>query len=228
MEDQERASQHDVYSHPSPVEHWRHVVEIAALTIAALWGFYVFVYQERIKPAYEPPAVEVAQNVRHEAMRGGKEFVWVDMPFKNIGSVDLQFLGVIINAYGVRYSDQDRTVVRRSDAATTISHTLPAGKPVLLASRLNRYVQLGGQRRFIEDPGEVRTDPLYFALASGKYDAVRIDFMYCFTRVDNRTLYPFKPSFTSDGAFDTLSFATALAHRPGVTCHGASGYYFTL
>lgn len=38
------ATNHHVYTHPGPVEHWRHLVEIIALIIAAAWGFYVFVY----------------------------------------------------------------------------------------------------------------------------------------------------------------------------------------
>jgi len=54
-----------VHSHPSRVEHWRHLVEIAALTVAAIWGFYVFVYQERIKPASEPAELQALVSLDH-------------------------------------------------------------------------------------------------------------------------------------------------------------------
>lgn len=222
----EPSSQHDVYSHPSPVEHWRHVVEIVALTIAALWGFYVFVYQERIKPAHEPPAVDVTQTVRHAPMHGGKEFVWIELPFKNIGSVDVQFLGVIINAYGLRFSDEERAFESHARFATVIKHTLGEDKPRLLATSLLRYAQIGGQSHFGEDPGQVRKARLYFAVASGKYDAVRLDFAYCFTRADNRTTYPFVPGKTRDGAFDAYAFRSLT--YDGVSCAASANEVFPL
>lgn len=220
------SSQHDVYTHPSHVEHWRHVVEIAALTIAALWGFYVFVYQERIKPAHEPPAVDVTQTLRHAPMRGGKEFVWIELPFRNIGSVGVQFLGVIINAYGLRFSDQERTFESHARFATVIKHTLQEDSPTLLATSLLRYAQIGGQSRFGEDPGQVRKARLYFAVPSGKYDAVRLDFAYCFTRVDNRTMYPFEPEKTRNGAFDTDAFRSLNSDE--VSCAASANEVFPL
>jgi len=228
LEDRERAaSQHDVYSHPSPVEHWRHLIEIVALTIAALWGFYVFVYQESIKPAHEAPAVDVVPTLRHDAMRGGKEFVYVDLPFKNIGNVEVQYLGVIVNAYGIRFSNQDQKVMSHSGFATKISRALAPSTPVLLMSELFRYSQIGGTSHFVEAPGADMKAVLYFAVAYGKYDAVRVDSAYCFTRRDNETTYPFKPAQTPDGAFKSASLI-ALLNYQGVLCNGFHNQVFTL
>jgi hypothetical protein len=228
MEDQERAaSQHDVYSHPSPVEHWRHLIEIVALTVAALWGFYVFVYQERIKPAHEAPAVDVVATLRHDPMRSGRELVYVDLPFKNIGNVEVQYLGAIVNAYGIRFSSQDQKLIVHSGFATKISRTLAPSRPVLLMSELLRYSQIGGMGHFFEAPGAERKAVLYFAVASGKYDAVRVDSIYCVTRSDNTAQYPFKPAYASDGAFDRNSF-DALVHVPGVECNGVRNQVFTV
>jgi hypothetical protein len=88
------ATNHHVYTHPGPVEHWRHLVEIVALIIAAAWGFYVFVYQERIKPASELPILDVQPVVMHEVMRGGKKIVSAGLVMKNIGPTELK-LGVL-------------------------------------------------------------------------------------------------------------------------------------
>jgi len=74
-----------VYSEPSPVEHWRHLVEIVALVTAAVWVFYVFVYRERIKPSGEPPRLEPVVSIVHEPLQGGKELVTIAATLKNSG-----------------------------------------------------------------------------------------------------------------------------------------------
>lgn len=212
------ASQH-VYTHPSATEHWRHIVEIVALTVAALWGFYVFVYQERIKPAHEPPSVALTETLQHQPIHGGKEFVWIQLPFKNIGSADVKFLSMIVNAYGLRFSDQEQTMEQRWSFRTEITHTLQAGRPTFLATHLYRYAEAGGQSHFVDAPGVVRTPALDFALAAGKYDAVRVDVIYCFTRADNAATYPYQPRQDPDGAFDIQSLADALNNYSGVVCN---------
>ncbi len=54
------ATNHHVYTHPGPVEHWRHVVEIVALIIAAAWGFYVFVWSLDFAPRLNATVREMA------------------------------------------------------------------------------------------------------------------------------------------------------------------------
>ena len=92
-----------VQTKPSLVEHWRHLVEIVALLTAAVWAFYVFVYQERIKPAAEPPRLQMSTNVSREALHGGKELVTINVTLKNTGSNDVAIGAVLVNAYGLRY-----------------------------------------------------------------------------------------------------------------------------
>ncbi len=79
-----------VHSHPSRVEHWRHLIEIAALCIAAIWGFYVFVYQERIKPAGAPVELQTMVTLEHTTLRSNKEFIKVGVRMRNIGSTPLE------------------------------------------------------------------------------------------------------------------------------------------
>jgi hypothetical protein len=41
----------------------RDVVEIAAIVAAGLWAFYVFVYENRIKPSFLPPELAVTASI---------------------------------------------------------------------------------------------------------------------------------------------------------------------
>src|SRR5215469_1106791 len=97
------ADEQHVYTHPSSVEHWRHLIEIVALSVAAIWALYVFVYQEQIKPAHLAASLEVMSRVSHTPMRGGSELITVELPERNIGSVPLQLDAAIVNVYGISF-----------------------------------------------------------------------------------------------------------------------------
>jgi hypothetical protein len=99
-----------VHSHPSPVEHWRHLVEIVALAAAAVWALYIFVYQERIKPASAPPEVQTIISVDHTTIGSGKELVKVSARMKNAGEAPFAMVGMVVNVYGIRYGTQANTL----------------------------------------------------------------------------------------------------------------------
>ena len=52
----------------------RHVVEAVAIVGAALWAFYVFVYQERIKPASATPPQDFISDLKLQ-LRNLRSFV---------------------------------------------------------------------------------------------------------------------------------------------------------
>ncbi len=89
-----------VHNEPSRVEQRRHLVEIIALVGAAFWAVYVFVYQERLKPASEAPDLQQSLALHHEMVSGGNEFVKVDFDIKNIGHVPAMLDGLVVNAGG--------------------------------------------------------------------------------------------------------------------------------
>jgi hypothetical protein len=101
----------------SRIEHWRIAIEIAALIVAAAWGLYVFVYQERIKPALAPALLEPNISVTHTLTASGQEFVAVDCELKNIGATEVSLVGVAVSAYGTRFASRPsiRAPIRMPD-----------------------------------------------------------------------------------------------------------------
>jgi hypothetical protein len=78
----------------------RDVVEILALVLAGLWAFYVFVYENRIKPAYTDIQTEVDATLQKTSQRDGATGVLLKTSFRNTGSVDLYFVGYAVTVMG--------------------------------------------------------------------------------------------------------------------------------
>ncbi len=211
-----------VYTHPSPVEHWRHVIEIIALSIAAVWTFYVFAYQERIKPSYEPPSLDMTPSLEHVPLRNDKLFLRVRLPFKNISPADAQFIGVINNVYGLTVSTDQSRRVSQDRQRTVISYGLHERNPVLLESAFDRFIPAGGSySQAIAAQGEIVFGTT-LAVFANHYDEIETRFAYCYERADNRAQYTYAPRKMPDGAFDQ-SALMKLQSNSGVKC--AQGAY---
>ena len=213
------ATNHHVYTHPGPVEHWRHLVEIVALIIAAAWGFYVFVYQERIKPSYEQPVLEFSVAVSHQPLHGDKELVSVMMPAKNIGPVPLQLDAVVVNIYGVRYTD--RVTTQRNASGTLTLHTLGRSPRALLATSMFRYQPFGGRVYSSFAPGREKNPSIDFAVKRNAYDAVSVVYGFCYRRADDTRHFNYVPPKDRDGAYDQRALV-ALNDTMGTGCGGGT------
>lgn len=177
------------HSHPSRVEHWRHVIEIVAIVIAAAWAFYVFVYQERIKPATAEPQLLHSIAVEHNALEGGKKLVKVDVEFKNVGISDVQLDGLIVNVYGIHYaSNAARQIEHPLKGIDKTSFGLIASRPVPLYSFFDEWTSMGGEpgRHVVITPGLTWTESFAFAIHGGQYDAVNLRFDSCYSRPASR------------------------------------------
>jgi hypothetical protein len=71
----------------------RDAVEIVAIILAGCWAIYVFVYENRIKPANAFPEITIAAQLVREGHRGAFEIVDVRTQIKNVGTVPVQYLG---------------------------------------------------------------------------------------------------------------------------------------
>lgn len=218
-----------VHSHPSGVEHWRHLIEIAALTIAAIWGFYVFVYQERIKPANEPAALQTIVSVDHTPLQSNKEFIKVGVLMKNIGRTPLELGGLIVNVYGVKYTPLTGEHVEKPlNGIVEISHAFVPGNPSLQYTFADRWKAFGSPRKAALLPGTDFPETLVFAIPPRAFDVVKIDYMVCWSRPRAKP-WPVAVSRQPDGAFWFSGALSADSVRSGLTCHyQLRGEYYPL
>lgn len=80
----------------------RDVVEIVALLAAGVWAFYIFAYENRIKPSMASPDLDVTASMQKMSERNGLIAVGLHVTFHNIGTVKADLLAVAINVYGQR------------------------------------------------------------------------------------------------------------------------------
>lgn len=78
----------------------RDVVEIVAIIAAGIWAFYVFAYENRIKPSFAKPDVNVTASMRRLSTYHGLVAVDLRVELHNVGTVPAHFLAVAINVYG--------------------------------------------------------------------------------------------------------------------------------
>lgn len=218
-----------VHSHPSRVEHWRHLIEIAALVIAAIWGFYVFVYQERIKPASEPAELQAMVSVDHTTLKSDKEFIKVGFSMKNIGRTRLELAGLIVNVYGVKYTAVEAEHVNKQVAGITeISRAFVPAAPSLQYTFVDTWKAFGSPRLAGLAPGTEFPETFVFAIPPDAFDVVKIDYIVCWARPTSKP-WPVTLERQRDGSFWFNGALSAENARSGLHCHyQIRGEYFPL
>lgn len=193
-----------VQTHPSGAEFWRHVIEIVAFVVAAGWAFYVFIYQERIKPAQTPAQLQFNVTISHQPVHSGAEFVDLTVEVRNVGTVPLRVAGWAIAAYGYRYLPRlTQTLVTGINRnGTTLSRSLAESRPDLLNSTYVKFAPFGAsQPAFVMRPGGDAKVHGGFGIPRNKYDAIFLKYKYCFASSDNTHVYDPRPYRDSTGAY---------------------------
>jgi len=212
-----------VHTHASGAEYWRHVIEIIAFIVAAGWAFYVFIYQERIKPAETLPQTQFNVSVSHQPVHSGVELVNLSVQIRNVGTVPFRPAGYVVAAYGVRYLPRLTQTVTKSMRrnVTILTRSLAESNPVLLQSISAMYAPFGAnQPLLILAPGGDRTFHEGFGIARNKYDAIVLKFKWCFVWSNNVRVYNPRPFRDRTGAywFEFLTLNTAAAQAEHITC----------
>lgn len=209
-----------VHSHPSRVEHWRHLIEIAALAIAAIWAFYVFIYQERIKPASIAPQLQPSVEVHHSALDGGREFIEVKIGMTHSGGAPLAVAGMVVNVYGIRFGKtQAEHIERPMSGITEISYTLAPSRPELLYTFLDTWNGFGAPKHFgaLSGDGQTFWETISLATRRYRYDAAKVEWQICWSRPGNKQ-WPVSAQRQADGSFWFPRVNSGGALFPGLYC----------
>ncbi len=123
----------------------RHVVEALAIVAAGAWAFYTFFYQEKIKPAGEPPSLSLVPHVTRLGRDARRDFVDVSFDFRNTGKTELDIAADGWNVWGIRYGH--RPCARRSIRPTRAStKTRSPRVPCISSTALRTCVPLQAVR----------------------------------------------------------------------------------
>ncbi|HTA39829.1 MAG TPA: hypothetical protein VK760_12170, partial [Candidatus Acidoferrales bacterium] len=132
----------------------RHAVEAIAIVAAGLWAAYVFIYQERIKPALEAPSLEETVTFDPGKTVNGVRIAQLHIDFSNTGHVDTDVYAETESVFGDRFDASARAVEPNADPGRLeINRTVPTTKRELVYSLATLHdAAIGGTGHVILGP----------------------------------------------------------------------------
>jgi hypothetical protein len=89
---------------------FRHIIEAVAIVAAGAWAFYVFVYQEKIKPQSQPASLTIDVSMYEISHTARLDIVGVKLVFRNSGQTEIDVAADGFSVWGERFG---RAVVAR-------------------------------------------------------------------------------------------------------------------
>lgn len=191
----------------------RHVVEVVAIVAAGLWGFYVFIYQERIKPAAEPAALAPSVAIDRLGRDARRDILRITVTLRNTGKTEFDIAADAYNVWGERYGT--RQVRGQLDASNkrSVTYLVPRVSKTLLASKSElRDATAGGMKDFhvIIEPGAQEQFSDVLVVPRGAYDVIDAQTIDVPVKMPVREKVRIEIRRHKDGSVDLFS------HTPGV------------
>lgn len=156
----------------------RDVVEVVAIVAAGAWAFYIFAYENRIKPSLASPEVNFTATMQRLGERNGLIAVRVHQTMHNFGTVPANFLGLAMNVYG------ERVAPTGEKAAPPVPDTRYKYQALFRTSRPEpiysiAYVTRRGDPTSTQstdlDPGDTLQNDYTLFVPRGRYDLLTVE-----------------------------------------------------
>ena len=188
----------------------RDVVEVVAILLAGLWALYVFVYEQRIKPASEPPSLILTGSLHRLGAQNGLIRIGMNATILNNGHTNASLIATSFAADGLRYSANAAPVTDRSiDGLTTYERDGRVASRTLVYRivELTRQVSSKYSTSFTLSPGQTVPYSSIFVVKSGEFDTIALYGSLAYTKNDVQGGYPTKIQYTQSNAvfFDSVN-----------------------
>lgn len=170
----------------------RDLVEILALIVAGVWAFYIFAYENRIKPSFTNPQVEFGATMAKVGERNGLIAVQLNTETRNIGQVPAHLIGYAIWIYGCQIEPSDRPQAPTGGSGQLnlegAFYRRSACKPVYGYG----YVTVLGDPKVTADlllqPGDDEKSQDVFFVPVHRFGLLQAFIHARFTKIDNRVI----------------------------------------
>lgn len=181
----------------------RDVVEVVAILAAGAWALYVFAYEQRIKPAAEPPSLLLTGELHKVGERQGLLQVEYTARLRNTGTSSVAVIATGFTANAYRFA---------SSQTPTDSHPYPSESiyqrdgrqlPQTLIYRkidLTRFAEKANGGGFTLSPGEELPFSEIFIVKKGEFDAVNFDGSIAYAKEAIDGAYPTRVIQLRNGA----------------------------
>lgn len=181
----------------------RDILEIIAIVAAGCWALYVFAYEQRIKPAAEPPSLVFTGSMQRLGEHGGLIQVGFHGTVLNNGHTDVALAALGFAASGVRYAALPSPATDRSITGASIYQhdaSIASRTVVYRLVELTRLVSPKYGGGYTLHPGQEVPYSGVFAVRSGKYDSVMLYGSLAYTKFEANGAYPTKVGHAPTGA----------------------------
>jgi hypothetical protein len=160
-----------------PLGTLRDAVEIVAILAAGLWALYVFAYEQRLKPASEPPSLRLTGSLYKLGTHNGLVQLAIKATITNNGSTDASLIATGFTAVGLRYAPNRTPAVDRVVNGLTIYQrdARVASRTVIYRTvEMTRLASPKYSSSFTLQPGQELPYSEIFAIKAGEFDAVAL------------------------------------------------------
>jgi hypothetical protein len=165
----------------------RDTVEVVAIVAAGIWAFYVFAYENRIKPSLADPNVNVIASMQRLSSRNGLIAVGLHVELRNVGTVKAHFLGMAFNVFGRRIVAARPHVVLQREALSYDFDGFYRAQPKIPVYSYAYVTHLGnpstGQDAEIDPGGAIENDRTFY-VPQGRFDLLTLGIDAPFTKFD--------------------------------------------
>lgn len=167
----------------------RDIVEVAAIIAAGAWAFYIFVYENRIKPSWANPEVTFAASMQRVGETNGLIAVRLHQSMHNFGAVPAYFLGVAVDVYGLRATP---ILLRNEPPQANTQYKYQAlyrtskPEPVYSLAYVTRLADPASTQFTDLDPGDTLENDYTFYVPRGRYDLLTLEINGVFVKSQDR------------------------------------------
>jgi hypothetical protein len=190
---------------PHAVTVVRDIVEVIAIIAAGIWAFYVFAYENRIKPSLADPDVNLAASMQRLGTHNGFIGVSLHLQLRNVGTVKAHFLGLAVNVYGQRIV---AAAPKPAPGPTLLKYEFRAfyrtepAVPVYSWAYITRIGNPSTGQETTLDPGTVIENERTFYVPQGRFDLLLLGIDAPYTKFDETI--PTHLSVTREGAVSVI------------------------
>jgi len=189
----------------------RDVIEIVAILAAGFWALYVFAYEQRIKPASEPPALLMTGSVHKLGEHNSLIQLEYTGAARNIGHSEVHLIAEGFVAEGLTYTSRGVPHVDRPHGglSTYERDARVASRTVVYRIvELTKFVKKDYGSSFGLSPGEEVPFSGIFLVKAGEFDSVALYGSVAYTKVPIEAGYPTEVQRTPN---DAIYFASVNA-----------------
>jgi hypothetical protein len=154
---------------------FRHIIEAVAIVAAGAWAFYVFVYQEKIKPQSQPASLSIDISMSEISHTARLDIVAVKLAFRNSGQTEIDVAADGFTVWGERFGHHVSTRRRELPFFAAFDRDLPIeSKTVVRSSMELRDMAVGGYagNHIIMEPADDETLIYTIAIPHDAYDVL--------------------------------------------------------